>query len=60
VVESLEEQEVIVQMPRFSLRSRIELIPVFKELGVTDLVERGRANLANIHRGGDLSIDLSA
>jgi len=58
VVESLEEREVVVQMPRFSMRSRIELIPVFKELGVTDLFERGRANLANISRGGDLAIDV--
>jgi len=58
VVESLEEREVVVQMPRFSMRSRIELIPVFKELGVTDLFERGRANLANIHRAGGLAIDV--
>lgn len=58
VVESLEEREIIVQMPRFSLRSRIELIPVFRELGVTDLFEQGRANLANLHRGGNLYVDL--
>jgi serpin B len=58
VVDSLEEREVVVQMPRFSMRSRIELIPVFKELGVTDLFEEGRANLANISRGGGLAIDL--
>jgi serpin B len=52
VVASLTEAELVVQMPRFSLRSRIDLVAVFQQLGVTDLFDPERADLTNISAAG--------
>ena len=40
--------DMVVYMPRFSLRSRIDLVPAFKALGVIDLFEPNLADLSNI------------
>jgi serine protease inhibitor len=56
VVQSLEEDELVVQMPRFSLRSRIDLVPIFEQLGVTDLFDGSRANLSGIDARGGLYV----
>ena len=58
VIASLEEAEVVVQMPRFSMRSRLDLVPVFKQLGVTDLFDRSLADLSNVSMAGDRAVDL--
>jgi serine protease inhibitor len=57
VVSMLGESEQILQMPRFSLRSRVDLIPIFKSLGVLDLFDPSLADLTKIDAGGDRFVD---
>ncbi|HET8933717.1 MAG TPA: serpin family protein [Polyangiales bacterium] len=57
VVASLSDVEIEVQMPRFSLRSRIDLVPLFRQLGVTDLFDERRADLTNISADGGLYVN---
>lgn len=57
LVEALSEAERVVIMPRFSLRSRLDLIPTFKALGVTDLFDAGLANLKKIDPQPGLYVD---
>jgi len=57
VLASLEEAELVVQMPRFSMRVRIDLVPVLEELGVKDLFDPARADLSNLGALPGLHID---
>ncbi|HKP55285.1 MAG TPA: serpin family protein [Polyangiales bacterium] len=52
-----ESREQIVQMPRFSLRSRLDLIPTFRALGVVDLFDDSRANLSKISASQQLYVN---
>jgi serpin B len=42
------EGEVSVQLPRYSLRTRLDLQPLLAKLGVTDLFVEGKADLSGI------------
>jgi serine protease inhibitor len=57
VVAGLTEVESEVEMPRFSMRSRLNLVPIFKQLGVTDLFDSERADLSNISANTKLVVD---
>lgn len=57
VVASLSEVEAEVEMPRFSMRSRLDLVPIFKQLGVSDLFDPARADLTNISASRELVVD---
>lgn len=57
VARGLTETESEVEMPRFSMRSRLDLVPIFKQLGVTDLFDETRADLTNISANRKLVID---
>lgn len=43
-------------MPRFTLHSRLDLVPVFKQLGVTDLFDAQQAELTKIDETAAISI----
>lgn len=57
VVAGFSESELILQMPRFSVRSRLDLVPVLEQLGVKDLFDPARADLSNISAAGGLVVD---
>jgi serine protease inhibitor len=57
LIERFDDTETLVSMPRFSLRSRFDLIPTLKELGVVDLFDPNLANLTKIDTSGDLYVD---
>jgi serpin B len=57
VVASLHETTVVLQLPRFSMRSRLDLIPVFKQLGVTDLFDGSLADLEHLSMGGGVAVN---
>jgi serpin B len=57
VVSSLHEEELVVQMPRFSMRSRLDLSSVFMQLGVTDLFDPVLADLSNLGASPGVSIN---
>lgn len=57
LIDALSEEERVVIMPRFSLRSRLDLIPTFKALGVVDLFDPGRANLTKIDPNSALYVN---
>lgn len=48
VAAQLTERELIVEMPRFELRTRIDLRPPLEALGVKELFDPARANLTKI------------
>lgn len=54
---TLSEAESVVRMPRFSLRSRVDLIPILKALGVVDLFDASLADLTKIDARGRLFVD---
>jgi serpin B len=56
-IAALSEEEQVVRMPRFSLRSRLDLIPTLESLGVVDLFDVSRADLTKIDAGGGLFVD---
>lgn len=57
LVANLPERETVVQMPRFSLRSRFDLIPILQALGVVDLFDGSLANLSKIDPQLHLHVD---
>jgi serine protease inhibitor len=56
VVAGLQESERVAQLPRFSMRSRLDLIPVFQQLGITDLFDPSRADLTHLSTDGGVSV----
>lgn len=57
VVERLQEEKLIAQLPRFSMRTRLDLIAVFQRLGVTDLFDPTKVDLRNLSIHGAQGID---
>jgi serpin B len=57
VLANLQMDEVTVQLPRFTLRTRFELTPVFQALGATDMFDASRADLSGINGSRDLFVD---
>jgi serpin B len=57
LVQTLNSVESMVWMPRFSLRSRIDLIPILRALGVVDLFDASLANLSKIDAARGLYVD---
>ncbi len=47
---------VALALPKFEVRTRVDLIPVFQELGVEDLFDRSRCNLKGLDGQGLLYI----
>jgi serpin B len=56
-VDSLFEDELVVQLPKFSLRSRLDLVPLFKQLGVTDLFDARLADLSELSTNMRVSVE---
>jgi serpin B len=50
------QQEVSVHLPRFSLRSRLDLKPLLAKLGVTDLFIEGKSDLSGISPNAGLYV----
>jgi serpin B len=57
LVQTLNSVESMVWMPRFSLRSRIDLIPILRALGIVDLFDASLANLSKIGADRGLYVD---
>lgn len=49
--------DLVVEMPRFSLRLRLDLVPIFRALGVVDLFDENLANLSKIAAREQLYVD---
>lgn len=52
----LQSEKVALNLPRFKLHERLDLIPIMQKLGVTDLFERSAADLSGIHGRSDLYV----
>jgi serine protease inhibitor len=46
-----------VVLPRFSVRSRLDLVPLFQSLGVHDLFDASKADLSGISAAPGLYVD---
>jgi len=57
VIANLQMDEIAVQLPRFTLRERFDLTPVFEALGATDMFDVSRADLSGINGSRDLFVD---
>jgi serpin B len=47
-LDELTESEISVELPRFTVKARLDLIPVLKELGIRDLFNAGVCDLSQI------------
>jgi serpin B len=56
LIDGLHDTKAMVSMPRFSLRSRFDLIPTLRALGIVDLFDDGVANLSKIDASRDLFV----
>jgi serpin B len=43
-----DQEETAIKLPRFSLHSRLDMIPTLKALGIVDLFDAGRADLSKL------------
>jgi serine protease inhibitor len=57
VLANLRMDELEVQLPRFTLRARFDLTPVFEALGATDMFDASRADLSGINGSHDLFVE---